>query len=221
MVLSVGGFDPSNLTHSIACPSIINEWVYDKNFRTAYFSILVHYYEILRDKYNNDLHKIPKTEIDKETTEYFNSIDTLTQFISERIINEYNTDGTEVPLVPIQDIMREYMKWHSIKIKPDNVLNHQELKHHIITHYRLDKYFKTCDSGEYLQFHKLLNTKEIFTESPIKKVDSTTANDLQKSMLVQVCDIIMEQNTQAKVSSLLVLQDLILQLHRHLNNNTI
>ena len=188
-------FDDKDPTHSEAKQEIIDEWIYDRNFQTAYFSILVHYYEIFRDTYSCDIRKVPKTEIDKETAEYFDRLDVFSQFVSERIImiGEYYSDGTKVSLVPVSDIMQKYMKWHNTTISAGAKFNPTEIKTTILKHYRLEKYFKLCIGGEYLQCHKVLDLGEIFTETPTEekraiatKINTETTNaqiaDLARSM---------------------------------------
>src|SRR5690242_15395541 len=58
----------------------------DPKYKEAYLSILVKYYNILRDQYNYDLNNIPKPSIVRDTEKYRNEQDTINRFITDRVI---------------------------------------------------------------------------------------------------------------------------------------
>lgn len=156
-------YDPNNPKHSIARREIIDEWVNDRNYQRAYFSILTHYYEILRDKYGGDIRRVPKSTIDRETEEYFKEQDVLTQFICERVIHVGPTkpaDGTEVELIDVSTIMKKFMAWFTTLIGSNQKFNNQELREEITTHYKLEKYFINGIGGQYLTEHCILDMGE-------------------------------------------------------------
>ena len=172
-------YDPNDPTHSIARQEIIDVWVHDYAYQTAYFSILTHFYEVLRDQYGGDIRRVPKGEVDKETDEYFKEQDTLTQFVGDRVIHigpEY-PDGSEVELIGIAEVMQRYIKWFTATIGA-NKFNNQELKEQILTHYKLEKYFINGLGGQYLKFHRVLdigeNIAKILKNSEARKNDPTT-----------------------------------------------
>ena len=162
--------DPNNPKHSEARQEIIDEWINDRNYLTAYFSILTHYYEILRDKYRGDIRKVPKTTIDRETDEYFMEQDTLTQFIGERVIHVGKTypDGTEVEAVDVSTIMKKFIAWFTTLIGGNTKFNNSELKEEITTHFKIEKYFINSIGGQWLTEHRILdigeNSSKIFKQ---------------------------------------------------------
>jgi phage/plasmid-associated DNA primase len=179
-------YDPNDPTHSIARPEVADEWVNDHEFQTAYFSILTHYYEILRDRYKYNLRNVPHKEIERETDAYFMEQDTLTQFIGERAIlfsTGVYPDGTAVELVPITEIMQKYIKWHNTIIGGNSKFNNQELKNDILTHYKLEKYFVNAIGGEYLKFHKVLDLNESITKYIETAPTTNTTNDFSAEAL--------------------------------------
>jgi phage/plasmid-associated DNA primase len=156
-------YDPNNPKHSLARQEIIDEWVYDNNYKRAYFSILTHFYRMLRQKYGGDIRKVPKRQIDSETEDYHAEQDSLTQFIRDRVmyIGDKYPDGTEVELIDISTIMKKYITWFTTLVGNTTKFNQQELKEEIKSHYKLKKHFdKMAALGEYLPDHKILDIGE-------------------------------------------------------------
>lgn len=86
-------------------------------YRRAYLSILVHWYEVYREKYNSNLHQIPKPTIDRETSEYRKEQDTMHRFLEEKVIR-VGPGSEEAPTekIPLAEVARAYIKWYQSKI---------------------------------------------------------------------------------------------------------
>jgi phage/plasmid-associated DNA primase len=86
-------------------------------YRRAYLSILVHWYGIYREKYNSNLHQIPKPTIDRETSEYRKEQDTMHRFLEEKVIRIGPGSGdAPTEKIPLAEVARAYIKWYQSKI---------------------------------------------------------------------------------------------------------
>lgn len=187
-------YNSADPTHALARPEIVDEWVKDPNYQTAYFSILVHFYEILRDEYRGDIRRVPKDEIDRETEQFFVEQDTLTQFIHERVIligETYPESEEKVEYVHITEIMQKYIKWHNTVISGTAKFDRQELQEAILTHFKLDKYFTQAVGGDYLQFHKVLDLNEVYARI-LKPIGSSQNLNVKVQMAQELASDLLE-----------------------------
>lgn len=109
-------YNPNNPRHKIANKDIMEKWKKQQEYKNAYFSIMLHYYEILRDKYKYNFGDIPQSNIRKETEEYFERQDPISKFIKCRMIyvgKRYPGNGEPVKPIRIKDIFHEYKKWYT------------------------------------------------------------------------------------------------------------
>ncbi len=158
-------FDPNNKYHKECNPKIMDEWVSDIKFRQAYLSILVHYYEILRDTYSYNFRKIPRTKIDKYTQEYEIRQDTISQFIYTRIIyiGETYIDGSEVSKVPIVNIVSLYTIWHTKTLGIEK-FNLNDIQNYLRAHRNIQSYIEIGISDNYLTKHRVLAQGENYAD---------------------------------------------------------
>jgi hypothetical protein len=75
-------------------------------------SILVHYNQILRAKYNNDLKRIPVPTIDSETYQFRRRQDTIHRFITEMIVVSPASEP-----ISLNTIANRYQEWYARSIK--------------------------------------------------------------------------------------------------------
>lgn len=179
--------DPNDPYQYPVNTDIMDKWVEDPMYQRAYFSILLHYYEILRDKYNGDLRKVPKHNIDRQTIEYAKRQDTITQFVFERIIHigpRYPDTDVEVDLVSLTDLTSKYVQWHIKKFGPTQNIIQKEVREHLKSHYHIKKYFKSIFNEDYIREHKILDTNENYIsamapkETPAQKFEDNIITEL-------------------------------------------
>lgn len=102
-------------------------------YRRAYLSILVHYYEMYRDKYNSNLHAVPKPTIERETAAFRNEQDTMHRFIDEKVI--YVGPGTEdapTEKIALETVAKAYIKWFQREVD-DVKISEVEIKKELQT----------------------------------------------------------------------------------------
>lgn len=98
-------------------------------YRRAYLSILVHWYEIYREKYNSNLHQIPKPTIDRETSDYRKEQDTMHRFLEEKVIRiGAGTEESPTEKIPLAEVARAYIKWYQSKIDDIKISDVEVLK---------------------------------------------------------------------------------------------
>lgn len=160
--------DPNNQFEYKEDVKFIEVVTKDPNYKKAYFSILVHYYEMYRDKYNSDLNNIKSPSIERDTRLYRNEQDTLSRFISEQIVHigqvypdkkEPTTGEPEkVADIPITELASSYITWYSAKIDHATQIRSEVIKW--LKSSSLKKYVVNRYSGEYLVEHKILKIGE-------------------------------------------------------------
>lgn len=125
-------------------------------YKKAYLAILVYFYEIYRDLFNSNVNSIRSKYIEKDTTNYQNSQDTIAKFISEQIVH---VAGKNVAKINLTDLAQKYVIWYNAKI--DNI---KIIKNDIINAFKtsvLRKYIVNKVSGhEYLTEHVVLDIGE-------------------------------------------------------------
>lgn len=77
-------------------PTLVKGFMDLEEVKSSMLSILLYFYEVLHTVYGGSVGNVPSPTIDRETEDYFNSQDYLSQFIKERVVscttpeNEYN-----------------------------------------------------------------------------------------------------------------------------------
>lgn len=93
-------------------PALVNTYPDDEDYKTAMFSILVHYYEILQRDYGGKVKDIPCPVLEQETREYENSQNTISRFISERITIVVDEEA----YITKDDLRMDYERWYDTNI---------------------------------------------------------------------------------------------------------
>jgi len=108
----------------------------DRNYQAAYFEILVYFYGLLRDKYDNDLMKVPHKVIIRDTAIYQDQQDDLSRFITEHL-QHVIPDDKQIEL-PISDVVSAYRRHNKGQFGMSNNITlisdfekHERLKPHI------------------------------------------------------------------------------------------
>lgn len=144
----------------------------DPEYKKAYFSILVKYYEIFRDKYKSNLNNIQSSSIDRDTRDYQSEQDTIARFIHERVIHvgEYyknkSDPNTGEPLkvsdIPINDLVLKYLNWYGSKIDGRAPIKSEVIK--AFKSCKITKYFKENFNNLVLTQCHILGNNEIWEE---------------------------------------------------------
>lgn len=104
--------DPRNPYERKENPNIMRVYPNDARYKQAMLSILVHYSEILRTKYNGDLKQIPVPTIEAETYQFRRRQDTLHRFIMEMIVYSPETEA-----VPLYTVASRYQEWYAKTVR--------------------------------------------------------------------------------------------------------
>lgn len=148
--------DPNNPYEHKEDKKFIEIITKDESYKSAYLSILVHYYEIYRDKYKSDISSVYSAAIRKDTKNYQNTQDTLARFINEQIIHigpyyyhyidPETKSAPKVKEIPMHELIENYSVWyrrviddfHPIKSELERAFKTSCLKKYIITKYHND-----------------------------------------------------------------------------------
>lgn len=109
--------DPSNPLEKKDDPRLLRDVVRDPEYLQAYLSILVHYYEIFRDRYGGNLDNIPKPTIDAETAAFRQEQDAFSRFIETKI--RPAREGEIARRLTALEIAQEYLNWYAVTIGGD------------------------------------------------------------------------------------------------------
>ena len=103
--------DPKNKYEKIANKKYYFDYPHNPEYQTAFLSILVHFNEILYNKYSYNVHTIPSLTIETETEEYRNENDTINKFINDCVIRSPHSDD-----YTINQIATRYAEWYSTQM---------------------------------------------------------------------------------------------------------
>lgn len=133
--------DPGNELEKLANPDVIN-WCKDKNYRQAFFSIIVHYAMIFRHKYGETFNNVDMSEYEKCKDTIRNKNDHINRFLCETLYvkagfektgnrfelkNEKLYDETyndEADFITLDHIVKQYFNWYKLKVdnkQPENM----------------------------------------------------------------------------------------------------
>lgn len=157
--------DPNNRYEYKRDPRFTNVVTKDPNYKRAYLSILVKYYEEYRDKYNCDLNNVPKPTIDKETLAYQNDQDTISRFITEQVVEikpeerkAAEAAGQKIRDIPLTDVANRYIAWHVQKIDDRKPVRNEILN--ALRASRLKKFIVDRFTSQFLMGHRILDIGE-------------------------------------------------------------
>ena len=171
--------DPENPFEYKCDLRLVQDVPYDVNYKQAYLSILVHFYELYRDTYGSDLERIPKPTINRETQMYKNEQDTIERFIAQQVVHigtHYPPDHPKnkdldknneaglarVSDVSLPDLAARFIEWHKKQIGELNMAVKDIVKAFPQT--RLRKYIVARFRDRYLTEHYVLNLGERYKE---------------------------------------------------------
>lgn len=157
---------------------LVEEIPYDANYKQAYFSILMYFYEMYRDKFQCNLSKIPKPTIDYETQNYKDEQDIIERYITQQVIKigEFYPGGeNRVTNVSLSDLATKYIEWHRRKIGDIDISVKDIIKAFPQT--RLKKYITKIHNDDYLTQHRILNMGELPEEYLEKKEEKPAIFD--------------------------------------------
>jgi phage/plasmid-associated DNA primase len=163
----------------------------DPNYKRAYLSILVKFYELYRDKYNCDLTLINSPSMDRDTIEYRCEQDTITRFIKEQIRHVGKTSNKKdvttgefekIADVPITDLTAKYIEWYKAKIGSNTEdLVPKEIIRDLVKTKELKNFIEKRKTDFYLKEHLVLNLGEEYEEpvfqKPAQAVESSIIDD--------------------------------------------
>ena len=104
--------NPDNPHEKKDNPKFIQEYVKDPDCQSAFLSILVHYYKRLQREYGGKIKRVPCPTLERETSVFRNSRDTVNRFISESIVK---SPGFQQEYL-MADVSGRYDEWYSANI---------------------------------------------------------------------------------------------------------
>lgn len=188
--------DPKNKFERKMDPRKIEQWPKDRNFKQAFFSYMVDWYTVYRDKYHSNVLNVPRPTIDKESLKFRQDSDVMCKFIKECL--EYvgeryyapkdELEGDDEPekivdTVPIKlvEVAARYSDWYKANVDPRDVPPGMVIMQQLVKYPEIDKY--VAEEGP--NSNTLLLTKHILhgvgeTWKPVKRViekSAVTAED--------------------------------------------
>ncbi len=132
----------------------LNEWTEDPEIQGRYLGWMVYWHHKLYSEYGGKVLNIPHPHINLETDKYKARQDTITLFLTQRLVNTVsNTNET-----PLNDEIKKYIDWHTLTFGP-NVLNSKGLSEQL-QNSLLSKYVKTTKRDVVLLGVRFLGNKE-------------------------------------------------------------
>ena len=154
------------------------------NFKKAYFSLLVYFYEVYRDIFKSDLSRIESLSIDKDTKKYRNEQDTISRFVNEQIIyigknypiNTMTNEVEKVADIPLTEIASKYIEWYVATIDSNKLIQKEIIKAFKSTTLKRFIIMKKS-TQEYLTEHRILNIGEENNYNNVNVGDDTINPD--------------------------------------------
>ena len=114
-------YNPNDPFHRRADPQA-DKFDKDPEYLSAFLSILVHYWQVLKIKYDGKLVNIPHPHIEYETAKYRTAKDSIDEFITRRMVRvpERVSTLTQKPAAHIErmkDIIDRYVEWMDSQAK--------------------------------------------------------------------------------------------------------
>jgi hypothetical protein len=173
--------DPKNPRQRKLNSECIELWPKDQRYKEAYFSYIVHWYEIYREKYKRNLKRIPCPTIMKQTLDYRCRQDLMSRFVramveyvGPRYIDESVTPPVIVntPVLKLSEVSERYMQWHAAEISRKDVPFGNDIITQLAQFGSLKEYVKNVDagngspSGQYLMDHIIHEVNETWSATP-------------------------------------------------------
>lgn len=125
----------------------------DPNYKRAWLTILVYYYQKYYNTYNAKLSQIPHPTIEQETLDYLNEQDTVGRFITQRLRQQPGADS-----ISIQELATKYCDWHIRNIVEERLVKTEIIQQ--LKNSSLSRYITKRMSGDFLTDHILLEDGE-------------------------------------------------------------
>lgn len=142
--------DPENPYEIKENPDCLEKWPRDINYKRAFLSILVYFYEKLQKEFKGDLRRVPHPTIIQETLQFQKEQDTLTRFIDEMMIK----DNTETSYIELIAITQQYLNWYKMNEGPTNKLSIPGIKKNIGDHNIFKKCWDISDGRQRLKYYR-------------------------------------------------------------------
>jgi hypothetical protein len=151
-------------------------------YQKAYLSILVKFYEMLRDKYGSDITQVPHKRIKEMTRAYRDDQDIYSKFITEQteyIGKKFPGTNKDVKRIPLEEVAEKFRKWYSAKINSNHPQSAEILKS--LKQTSINKYVRTYAHRDYVEEHYIMALNEAFsleeTVAKIKAEEGISAPD--------------------------------------------
>lgn len=149
---NVDNYNENNPHERIADASMGSQWPEDPEVKSAFLSILCHYYESLQNKYNGIVENVPHPNIKIETEAFRDRQDRINHFINIRFVK--TTDPTHQ--IDMPTIIEKYTKWYD-SLYPDD----KEYKKSVggqFENSKLSKIFEKTKVGICIKGYRILDT---------------------------------------------------------------
>ena len=161
--------DPKNKFERQMDPKKIEVWPKDRNFKQAFFSYMMDWYTVYRDKYQSNVLNVPRPTIDRESRKFREDSDVMCKFIKE--ILEYvgeqyympadelenDEDTTNMKIVdtaPIKlvEVAARYSDWYKANVDPKDVPPGMVIMQQLVKYPEIDKYIVEEGTGSNVLF---------------------------------------------------------------------
>jgi|UniRef100_A0A6C0IVU3 phage/plasmid-associated DNA primase len=130
-------FDATNPRHMPKNTKFINEYPDDPDYLSAFLSIIVKYHTKFHQKYDGKMENIRGETITKETKEFRDKTDRLSQFIGSYCYTKFADDKKDKKdttiKIKLEDVAYAYIRWFSRRVDPtrkytvDHVISQLEM----------------------------------------------------------------------------------------------
>lgn len=162
--------NPENPRERPMRPEILEVWPKDRNYKMAFLSYMMDWYERYRDVYGSNILKIKRPTIDKESLEFRQQSDIMSKFIHQTLefvgpsyVDEEDPNKPTVEVQPIKlvEVVARYQDWHRANVDKDPPPG-MVITNNIIKYPEIEKYLAMVDNSnmQYLTQHIMHNIGE-------------------------------------------------------------
>lgn len=162
--------NPENKRERPMRPEILEVWPKDRNYKMAFLSYMMDWYERYRDVYGSNVLKIKRPTIDRESLEFRQQSDIMSKFIHQTLefvghsyVDEEDPNKPNIDVVPIKlvEVVARYQDWHRANVDKDPPPG-MVITNNIVKYPEIEKYLANIDHSnmQYLTQHIMHNIGE-------------------------------------------------------------
>jgi hypothetical protein len=178
--------NPENPRERPMRPEILEVWPKDRNYKQAFLSYMMDWYERYRDVHHSNILNIKRPTIEKESRTFREQSDIMAKFIHqtlEFVGNEYideedpNKPTIKVEPIKLVEIVGRYQDWHRANVDKDPPSG-MVITNNVVKYPEIEKYLVHLDSNAlYLTQHILHGVGETWNHKNKKTGQKRSAEE--------------------------------------------